>query len=68
MIGTRKVKTVTVLGEAKSAHVSAQYIKVYCEECGSTWGISVREGQVTEKDLVCRNCITEKYWNEGKDI
>lgn len=67
MNGLRVPKTVKVLSEIKS-NISIQYVKVICKECGASWGISVRDGQITERDLICRNCVTEKYWNDGRDI
>lgn len=37
-------------------NVKIVYIKVVCKKCFNSWGVTVRDGKVLPRDLVCETC------------
>ena len=51
----------------KEKHLSADYIKLHCSDCGNTWGISLYGREfpyLTDRDLLCERCAAEAYQAE----
>ena len=39
------------------------YIKIFCMDCGKSWGIHLEPGEtIPERKLVCQSCVTDKYF------
>jgi hypothetical protein len=42
--------------------VKPQYVLLECENCHSTWGVSLHyKMNLTPRDLTCRNCAVDKF-------
>jgi hypothetical protein len=55
-------KNVEILSEEikQKYHIKSIYVKVKCDDCGSTWGITCPDNLAPEDKLVCRECAVKQ--------
>lgn len=58
----KKAEVITLIPERvqNEQGVAVEYIKFFCLNCSSSWGVSVKNSEISEKDCVCKKCLIEK--------
>ena len=61
----QKAEVITLIPERiqNKQSVAVEYVKLFCVSCGASWGISVKNSQISEKDCLCKNCLIEKSFS-----
>jgi len=50
---------------AKVETVYPNYVKLVCQTCGHTWGVSVEGGFINSRDTICKECMIDRFYDDA---